>query len=161
MASPTPESILPRIALEPICTFWATLTPPEIIGPVPEGIRVNFYATAGEISGPKMKGKLRPVGGDWLLLRKDGIGVLDVRTTMELEGGALVYTIYGGVLDLGPNGYEEFSQGILPPRIDLKIAPRFFTAHPDYLWLNRLQGIGNGVFERDQLRVIYDIYAVR
>ena len=106
-----------------------------------------------------MKGKLRPVGGDWLLLRKDGIGVLDVRTTMELEGGALA--TYGGVLDLGPNGYEEFAQGILPPRIELKIAPRFYTSHPDYLWLNRLQGIGNGLFERDQLRVTYDIYAVR
>lgn len=35
---------------------------PEVIGPVPEGIRVNFYNTGGEVSGPRIRGKLRPVG---------------------------------------------------------------------------------------------------
>jgi Protein of unknown function (DUF3237) len=50
-----------------------------------ELIQLNFYVTAGEVSGPKMRGRLRTVGGDWLLLRPDGVGLLDVRATMELE----------------------------------------------------------------------------
>jgi hypothetical protein len=108
-----------------------------------------------------MRGRLRPVGGDWLLVRNDGVGVLDVRATMELDNGAIVYTTYGGLLDLGLNGHKLFLQGILPARVDLRIVPRYHTSHPDYLWLNRLQCVGVGVFDRDQLRVSYDIYALR
>ena len=83
---------LPSVQLEHICSYWATLAPPEVIGPVPEGIRAHFYVTAGEVSGPKMRGRLRSVGGDWLVIRNDGVGVLDVRATMELDNGAVIYT---------------------------------------------------------------------
>jgi len=131
------------------------------VGPVAEGIRVHFYVRAGEVSGPKMRGRLRTVGGDWLLLRTDGVGVLDVRATMELEDGALVYTTYGGVVDLGADGYNQFLKGILPPRPELRIVPRCQTGHPDYLWLNRLQCVGVGTFDVAKLRVSYDIYAMR
>ena len=87
--------------LEHIFSYNATLAPPEVIGPVPEGIRVNVYATGGEVQGPRLHGKLRPVGGDWLLVRQDGIGMLDVRATIEAHDGALIYITYTGVIDLG------------------------------------------------------------
>ena len=35
--------------------------PPEVIGPVAEGIRVNFYLAGGEISGPRCASKSLPV----------------------------------------------------------------------------------------------------
>jgi len=149
------------VDLEYICSYWATLASPEVVGPVAEGIRINLYVTDGEVSGPKMRGRLRTVGGDWLLLRTDGVGLLDVRATMELNDGALVYTTYGGVVDLGPDGYNQFLKGILPPRPELQIVPRYHTGHPDYLWLNRLQCVGVGVFDVAQSRVSYDIYAMR
>ena len=76
---------LASVDLEYLFSYWATLAPPEVIGPMAEGIRVHFYVTAGEVSGPKMRGQLRTVGGDWLLLRPDGVGLLDVRATMELD----------------------------------------------------------------------------
>jgi hypothetical protein len=152
---------LADVQLEHICSYWATLAAPEVVGPVPEGIRVHFYVTSGEVSGPKMHGQIRPVGGDWLLLRSDGIGLLDVRATMELDNGAVVYTTYGGVVDLGPDGYSRFLQGILPPRAELRITPRYQTSHPDYLWLNRLQCVGVGGLDVEQSKVSYDIYAMR
>lgn len=108
-----------------------------------------------------MRGRLRTVGGDWLLLRTDGVGLLDVRATMELDDGALIYTTYGGVVDLGADGYGQFLKGVLPPRLNLRIAPRYHTGHPDYLWLNRLQCVGVGVFDVPQSKVSYDIYAMR
>lgn len=160
MTGANPGKGLAKVELEHICSYWATLASPEIVGPVAEGIRANFYVVAGEVSGPKMHGRLRPVGGDWLLIRTDGVGVLDVRATMELDNGALVYTTYGGLLDLGPNGYSLFAKGDLPAYVNLRIAPRYHTSHPDYLWLNRLQCVGVGVFDRDQLKVSYDIYAL-
>jgi Protein of unknown function (DUF3237) len=58
--------------LEHIMSYTAKLSDPEVIGPVPEGIRVNIYVTGGEISGPKLSGKSRSVGADWLTIRRDG-----------------------------------------------------------------------------------------
>src|SRR4051794_26438899 len=100
-----PSKLHGEVQLQHICSFRATLSAPEIIGPLAEGLRVNLYLTDGEVWGPKLRGRLRPVGGDWLSLRPDGIGTLDVRATMELADGALIYTTYTGVADLGPDGY--------------------------------------------------------
>jgi hypothetical protein len=158
--APSTTKLHNEVQLEHICSYWATLSAPEIIGPLAEGLRVNVYVTDGEVSGPKMRGRLRRVGGDWLSLRPDGIGVLDVRATLELEDGALIYTTYGGVADLGPDGYERFLAGNPPARVQLRITPRYYTGHSDYLWLNRLQCVGIGEVDMQQMRVSYDIYAV-
>ncbi len=148
--------------LEHLFSYNATLDPPEVIGPLPEGgVRVNLYVTGGEVNGPKVYGKLRPVGGDWLFLRPDGVGILDVRATIETREEALIYTTYTGVGDLGEDGYERFLQGELPSTTSLRIVPRLQTAHPDYLWLNRLQCLGIGEFNAERLEVRYDLYAVR
>jgi hypothetical protein len=40
---------LESVQLEHICSYWATLAPPEVIGSLPEGIRAHFYVTAGEV----------------------------------------------------------------------------------------------------------------
>jgi hypothetical protein len=133
--------------------------PPEVIGPVAEGIRVNFYLAGGAISGPRCTGKLLPVGADWLLIRKDGIGLVDVRTTLEMHDGALVYSAYTGVLDPGPNGYDAFLNGTLPPKFPIRIAPRFQTAHPDYAWMNRVQAYGVGEVDLVNAQVSYDVFA--
>ena len=148
--------------LEHIMSYNAKLGEPEVIGPLPEGLRVHVYVTEGAVTGPRVVGKLRPVGGDWLTIRTDGVGVLDVRATIETHDGALIYLSYGGVVDLGPDGYEQFAQGKLPASgTAIRMSPRFYTAHPDYLWLNRLHclGIGQAFLERSE--VAYDVYAVR
>lgn len=147
--------------LEHICSYWATLTAPEVIGPLAEGLRVNVYVTDGEVSGPRMHGRIRRVGGDWLTLRQDGVAVLDVRATIELDDGALIYTTYGGVGDLGADGYRQFLAGTPPEKVPLRITPRYHTGHPDYLWLNRLQCIGIGEADMKEMRASYDIYAIR
>jgi hypothetical protein len=161
MTAATANKLHGEVQLEHICSYWATLATPEVIGPLAEGMRLNFYVTGGEVFGPKMRGRLRPVGGDWLSLRPDGIGILDVRATLELEDGALIYTTYGGIADLGPDGYQRFLSGNPPAQVQLRITPRYYTGHPAYLWANRLQCIGVGEVDMQQLKVSYDIYAVR
>lgn len=69
--------------LEHLFFYNATMTVPEVIGPVPEGIRLIFYVTGGEVRGPRVNGKLRPVGADWFTVRADGVAILDVRATIE------------------------------------------------------------------------------
>jgi len=147
--------------LEHIFSYLATLKPPEVIGPLAEGIRANFYVTGGHFQGPAMKGTMVAAGGDWLILRTDGVGVLDVRGTFQTDDGALIYTTYGGVLDLGEDGHGKFLRQELPPFVDLRIAPRYHTAHPKYLWLNRVQCVGIGRVDLTRMEVQYDVYAMR
>jgi len=148
--------------LEPIFSYTGKLaSQPEVIGLVPEGIRVNFYSTGGEISGPRVNGKVRAVGGDWLTVRKDGVAVLDVRTTFETDNGALILVTYSGMIDFGENGYDQFLRGELPPEAEIRMSPRFATSHPDYLWLNRLHCLGIGRYTAAASSARYDVYAVR
>ena len=148
--------------LEYLCSYTGTLVnPPEIIGPVPEGIRVNFYSTGGEISGPRIRGQVRPVGGDWVTVRQDGVAYLDVRTTFETYDGALILVTYLGVVDFGEDGYDRFRRGEIPPVVRLRTAPRFVTSHPEYLWLNRLFCVGVGEYRASSDEARYDVYVVR
>lgn len=147
--------------LEHIFSYTGTLASPEVIGSFPEGIRVNFYSTGGEITGPRLRGKIRPVGGDWVTVRKDGVALLDVRTTFETHDGALILVTYQGVVDLGEDGHDRFLRGDMPPVAQLRISPRFLTSHPEYLWLNRLYCIGVGEYRAAASEASYDVYAVR
>ncbi len=133
--------------------------PTELIGPTPDGIRANFYVTGGGVEGPRLNGKIAPVGADWLLIRRDGVAILDVRATIESHDGALIYVPYNGVCDLGPEGYEGFLNGRLPQRATIRAVPRFQTSHPAYLWLNRVQCLNVGDVDLTTGLVRYDVYA--
>ena len=135
--------------------------PPEVIGPGPEGLRVNFYITGGEVTGPKLRGKVKPVGADWFTIRADGVGILDVRTTIETHDGALIYVAYSGVGDLGPDGHAKFLRGELPAKLPLRTVPRMQTAHSAYEWVNRCQFLSIGEADLGTFVVSYDVYAVR
>ncbi len=148
--------------LEHIFSYTVNLqAPPEVIGPTPAGLRVNFYVTGGTVTGPRVHGTLRPVGGAWLTVRPDGIGILDVRITIETDDGALIDAAYTGVGDLGADGYERFLQGDLPAKLPLRLVPRFLTAHPDYEWINRVQCVNVGEVDLTTFVVSYDTYALR
>jgi Protein of unknown function (DUF3237) len=45
--------------------------------------------------------------------------------------------------------------------VQIRISPRFFTSHPEYLWLNRLHCLGVGEYRPATNDAKYDVYAVR
>lgn len=135
--------------------------PPEVIGPVPEGLRINFYIAGGELHGPRLRGTMLAVGCDYALLRRDGVLELDVRCNFQTDDGALIDVQYRGLGDLGPDGYESFLSGQLPPRLPLHTRPVLRTAHPDYQWLHRPFCVGVGVADLQTFTVAYDVYALR
>lgn len=148
--------------LEHILSYSVTLQQPlEVIGETPAGLRINAYVTGGEATGPRLRGPIRPVGGDWLTVRPDGVGLLDVRGTLETPEGALVYIEYSGVMDLGEDGYARVLRGDLPASVPIHVAPRFLTAHPAFMWLNRLQCVSIGALDPATSTVRYDTYALR
>ena len=148
-------------SMEQLFSFTGTLDAPQFVGPVPEGLRIIFPMTGGVVSGPRLQGRILPGGGDWMVGRRDGVAILDVRGTIETHDGALVYMFYSGVGDLGEDGYEKALRGEMPALLRLRTAPRLLTAHPAYAWLNRLQCVGIGEAVTTELRVGYDVYALR
>jgi len=149
-------------SMDHIFSYSATLDGDmEVIGSTPSGFRINVYVTGGEMAGPRVRGRIRPVGADWLTGREDGVGILDVRATMETHDGALIYCAYQGVADAGEDGYRRFLEGNPPAKLTIRAVPRFLTAHPDYLWLNRLQCVNVGEVDLQVPIVNYDVYALR
>jgi hypothetical protein len=147
--------------LEHLFTYSATLKPVEVVGEVPEGFRVNYWVTGGEVKGPKLNGKLLPVGADWLTIRRDGVAALDVRISIRTDDDVLIDVVYPGLGDLGPDGYERIIRGESPSRLKLCTTPRFRTAHPAYAWMHRNVCIGIGEADFVRSEVVYDVYAVR
>jgi hypothetical protein len=121
---------------------------------------VNFYTTGGEITAGRVRGRVRPVGGDWMTVHRDGVAILDVRATFETHDGALILVTYPGVIDLGEDGYDKFLRGELPSTARIRTSPRFLTSHPEYLWLNRLQCVGVGEYVAAANAASYDVYAI-
>jgi hypothetical protein len=120
-----------------------------------------FILLVVRVTGPRLNGKVLPVGADWLTIRSDGVGVLDVRTTIETHDGALIYLSCIAFADAGEEGYTKFIEGNLPARVPFRGAPRFLTSHPDYLWLNRIQCVNVGEVDLNSWVVGYDLYTFR
>ncbi|MEO8177551.1 MAG: DUF3237 domain-containing protein [Deltaproteobacteria bacterium] len=158
----TPTSRLP-FELEYLASVKVPLKEPEIIGVTPEGIMVNWYwyPAEGVVAGPKLNAKVRQLGGDWMTIRRDGVGVMDVRATLETHDGALIFVSYLGYYELGENGYQEFLDRRWPTRAPTRTTPRFHASDARYQWLNRVQCVGIGEVRMRDLAYAYDLYAVR
>ncbi len=152
---------LKEYTMEHIFSYEATTDPtPDFIGPVAQGMRLNAYFAGGTVSGPKVNGKILPVGGDFITVRTDGVGDIDVRLSIQTDDGALIYQTNTGVLELGENGYEDFMNMKLQEVTQVRANIRFQTSHENYQWLNRKQCIGIGQFFALEGKVKYDVYAL-
>ncbi len=138
------ESEAPALRSELLCVAEAELEAPQVVGATPRGTRQIIYVKRGLVKGPKISGHILPGGGDWLLIRPDGIGEINVRATMQTDDGTLIYTHYPGVLNF-ETGY-------------FRTTPRFETASGDYAWLNNIVAVGVG--ESTETGVRYHIYQI-
>jgi hypothetical protein len=155
---------VPRFAWESefLGAFTVQLAkPPESFGATADGLHVTFYIASGEIRGPRLNARIRPEGGDWMLVRHDGVGVADVRITYETNDGALLLSRYYGIFDLGSDGYTRALRNEYDPLPPLVLAPQFVTSHPNWLWLTRLQCLAVGRVTMAELIVRFDLYAIR
>ncbi len=134
----------PQLKSELIAIAEAELEPGQPVGATPQGTRNIVYVKSGKVLGPKITGKVLPGGGDWLLVRPDGIGEVDVRATMQTDDGALIYTHYRGILNF-QTGY-------------FRTTPRYETSSEKYKWLNDIVAVGVG--QSIPTGVRYHIYQI-
>jgi hypothetical protein len=141
--------------------FFAALTVDlraEVLGATPEGYRINFFVKDGAVRGPAIDAVVLPEGGDWMCIRTDGIGMVDICITYQTKDGALILERAGGVFDLGPDGYAKVAAGQFSGSPPFYATPSWETADPRWQWLNRRQGFGVGRVVLEELQVRCDIY---
>jgi hypothetical protein len=122
----------------PLMTLHLNTAPTQNVGTGPRGARLTFPITGGFFEGDRLRGKVLPGGGDWVVRRHDGVLELDLRITLETDDGALIHMTFEGVRDDGVPGAPYF-----------RTLPRFETSEAKYSFLNRLLAVGTGEIRPD------------
>jgi hypothetical protein len=133
---------------------------PQKIGAGPHGTRITAPITEGHFEGPRLRGRVLPGGGDWTLLRADGVLELDLRVTLETDDGALIHMTSFG-LRYGPaDVIAALARGEIvdPSAYYFRTLPRFETAHPRYAFLNRRLAVASG--DRRPKGPIYTVHEI-
>src|SRR5580704_9655367 len=73
----------------PLLTLRLSTAPTQNVGAGPRGARLTFPIIGGSFEGDRLRGKVLPGGGDWVLKRPDGVLELDLQITLETDDGAL------------------------------------------------------------------------
>jgi hypothetical protein len=130
----------------PLMTVRITAAPPQKFGAVPHGVRSFVPVTGGDFEGPRLRGRILPGGGDWLLVRSDGVLELDLRITLETDDHALISMTFQGLRHGPPDVIAALGRGevVDPARYYFRTLPRFETSAETYAFLNRIVSVGLG-----------------
>lgn len=131
------------------------------IGAGPLGARAIFPVDGGAFEGPRLKGRVLPDGADWVTFRSDGAMLIDVRTALETDDGAVIgLTYHGMAVGRTPEATARFGRREEVAYEDLyaRTTPRFETSHAKYQWLNRVIAVANG--HRTETGPIYHVFQV-
>ena len=130
------------LPVQHLFTMHALLSPPVLVPNAPSGTRVLITVTGGTVRGERVNGELLS-GGDWVTMRANGVGKLDVRLTMRTDDDAVIYMEYTGLI-----GGDRIA----------RVAPLFQTGDERYAWLNDIQAIALGSPAPGE--VTYEVYAL-
>jgi hypothetical protein len=143
-----------------LMTLQVVVASPQRIGAGPHGTRVTAPITEGHFEGPRLRGRVLPGGGDWTLLRADGVLELDLRVTLETDDGALIHMTSFGLRHGPAEVIAALARGEIvdPSAYYFRTLPRFETAHPRYAFLNRRLAVASG--DRPPKGPIYTVHEI-
>jgi hypothetical protein len=143
-----------------LMTLEVFVTSPQRVGAAPYGTRVITPIQSGTFEGPRLRGNVLPGGGDWTVLRSDGVLELDLRIVLETDDHALIYMTSFGLRHGPPDVLAALTRGepIDPSKYYFRTAPRFETSDPRYAFLNQLIAIASG--DRRGSGPIYTIHEI-
>lgn len=144
----------------PLMTLQVAVAAPQRVGAVSHGTRVTVPVSGGSFEGPRLRGSVLPGGGDWTLLRADGVLELDLRLTLETDDGALISLSSFGLRRGPPEVIAALARGevVDPASYYFRTTPRFETGHEKYAFLNRLLAVATA--DRLPTGPVYSIFEV-
>lgn len=132
--------------LEPLLRMQVTLGKRYPIGQIPKGRRNVWTLAGGTVEGPRIRGVVAPVGGEFELVDTDGVYHIDVRLVIVTDDGVNIFMQYFGIANTPAHIGEGLKRGVEPDFGDTYFVtqPRFETSHPRYAWLNHLMAVSEG-----------------
>jgi hypothetical protein len=120
--------------------------------------RAAVYAASGKIEGPRLNGRVIPMsGGDFPLLRPNGVIDFDARYLLEADDGAIIY--------MQNRGYRWGSQEVMERlarkeqvRSDeyyMRAAPKFEAPEGPHEWMSRHVFVGVAEKTQEGNRIHY------
>jgi hypothetical protein len=148
-------------SLELLARVRADVDEPYEVGPAVLGTRRVVRILGGEVSGPRLSGRVLPGGADFQVVGADGTALLEARYVVETDDGALVYVRNVAIRHGPPEVLARIQRGeeVDPAEYYFRSTPRFESGDPRYAWLNRTVAVASGA--RLAASVLLDLYAVR
>jgi hypothetical protein len=114
----------------------AAVGPPIDVGTTPYGTRRIVPILAGEMTGPRLAGKLLPGGTDYQIWRRDGVTEIHARYVIETPSGARLYVEASGLRRAPAAIMERLYRGeqVDQGSIYFRTVPRFETSDPEFAW---------------------------
>lgn len=157
-------NILPREMTElrwrPLLTFFLDIKKPYILGKTPAVDRRIAEIPGGYFEGDRLRGKILPSGSDWQNVRSDGAWMINVRTLLETDDGALISMNYQGLRHGPKEVIDAIARGeaVNPNAYYMRVTPWFETASEKYGWLNNTVAVAHG--HRLANGAIYNVFEI-
>lgn len=129
----------------PLMKLTVAVAEVQKLGPTPHGTRTIAAIRGGTFDGERLRGAVLD-GGDWIVVRSDGVLELDLRIALRTDDGALIQMSSFGLRHGPPDVLDAMARGevVDPARYYFRTTPRFETAAPRYLFLNKMLAVASG-----------------
>jgi hypothetical protein len=133
---------------------------PIEIGETPAGVRRVIPILGGEMSGPRIRGRVLSAGADFQILGNDGVTKLHARYVVECDNGSRIYIENTGLRHGPAEAMDRLRRGerVDPALIYFRTTARFETGDEAYRWLTRHIFVGAGARYPDRVELaIYQV----
>ncbi|MCE8009857.1 DUF3237 domain-containing protein [Aestuariivita sp.] len=154
------SSALPAPGLSHVCDLIVDLDPAMPLGPGRAGERRIIPITGGTVTGPRLNGRILPLGADWQTLWPSGVAELDTRYALHTGDGAVIEVINYGYRHGPHDVIAALARGedVAPDRYYMRTQARLETGDARYEWVNRTLFLGTG--QRHAAQVVISLYAI-
>jgi hypothetical protein len=107
--------------------------------------RAAVYAASGTVEGPRLNGRVIPMsGGDFPLVRPNGVIDFDARYLLEADDGAIIYLQNRGYRWASEQAMDKIARNELiePDEYYMRVSPKFDAPDGPHEWLSRHVFVG-------------------
>jgi len=107
--------------------------------------RGAVYTASGKVEGPRLNGRVIPMsGGDFPLLRPNGVLDFDARYLLEADDGAIIYMQNRGYRWGSAEVMDRLrrNESVEPHEYYMRVAPKFEAPEGPHEWLSRHVFVG-------------------
>ena len=151
---------LPEPSFELLFKMSLEVAEPIQVGQTHAENRRVTGVSGGVFEGSGLKGRVLPGGSDWIVVRRDGVLIQDVRVVLQTDDGHNVLMSYRGMRHGPELVIERVDNGEDPDPSEyyFRTTPIFEAPEGKYAWLNKLLAFAVG--RRLPTSVIYAVYAI-